>query len=334
VAPAGRDACPLSLLHAADRAPADGVVVSLDVGATLVKSALLGPDGVPRETERRPTGRCDGPDAIVSNVLEAAAARVSAAQQSGLEVRAVGIACCGIVDEVNGVLVYSANLGWRDVPLREMAAERTGLPVGLSHDVRAGGLAEARLGAGRDEQVFLFVPIGTGVGAAIIIRGEPYAGAHWRAGELGHIVVRPGGEACPCGQRGCLETVAGGHAMERRYRQLVEQHLDAPAPAAADALEISRLAADGDRDATIAWTEVVVAIADSLAVAITLFDPSLVVLGGGLGQSGERLFAPLRAALACRLSFQVTPRLVPAALGDVAGCIGAGLLAWDLVGHR
>ncbi len=128
---------------------------------------------------------------------------------------AAGVAIPGVVDEARGVAVFAANLGFRDVPLRDLVAERLGLPAALGHDMRAAGLAEARLGAGHGAEDVIFVGIGTGIAAAHVRGGHTNSGAHGAAGELGHIVVRPGGPACACGQRGCLETGASASAASR-----------------------------------------------------------------------------------------------------------------------
>ncbi len=295
-------------------------VVALDVGGTGVKAALVGRDGTLSMPRRRPTGRERGPAAVVETILDFAAEMVRAAPDPP---RAVGVASPGIVDEAAGVSVFSSTVGWRDVPLRALLEDRLGLPVVLSHDVRAGGVAEGRIGAGRDAGDFLFVPIGTSIGAAVMIGGHPYAGAHRRGGEVGHLVVRLGGDPCGCGQRGCVDTLASGAAIARRYAALTGR--------TADAAEVARRAAGGEPAAVAVWQDAVDALADGLLVCTTLLDPSTMVLGGGLAQSGEMLLAPLRDALARRITFQVPPRIVGARLGEEAGCIGAGLLAWDLL---
>lgn len=314
------------------RSAGESAVLGLDIGGTAIKSALVDPDGRPLGAVARHPAPAAGhaPEAIVGAVLDRAADLLDAAVADGVAVRALGVAAFGVIDESAGVAVFSASFGWRDVPLRRLLAERTGLPVVLGHDVRAGGVAEARLGAGRGHEVFLFVPVGTGVGAAMMLGGRPFTGGHWRAGELGHVVVRPGGDKCGCGQRGCLSTLAGGPAVVKRYRRLAA--MDGGAPA--DAATVARLATEGDRVAARVWAEAVEALADSLAVGVTLFDPSAVIVGGGLGRSGELLLNPLREQLAARLTFQVMPEVLPAGLGDDAGCLGAGLLAWDLLGDR
>ncbi|MEV5593902.1 ROK family protein [Streptomyces sp. NPDC052496] len=303
-----------------------GVTLGLDIGGTLVKSALIGPDGTVRYESRCPTRPEDGPEAVLRTVLGHAAGTLAAARDAGEDVRAAGIASCGLVDEDAGTVVFSASIQWRDLPLRRLASEHLGLPVVLGHDVRSGGVAEARLGAGRGHRVVLFVPVGTGVGGALLLDGRPFPGSHWRSAEVGHVVTRPDGDPCPCGQRGCLDTLAGGAAVARRYNER-----RGTLTAVTGAEEVAKRAAAGDPAAVQVWDEAADAMAHTLLAAITLFDPAVLVLGGGLSQAGEQLRAPLRRGLEERAAFQALPDLVFAQLGERAGRIGAGLLAWDLV---
>lgn len=300
-------------------------VIALDVGGTGMKAALVGADGDLLHQARRPTGRERGPDAVVEGILGfAAELHAYGAQRFGEPAAAAGVAVPGIVDEKRGIAAYAANLGWRDVPLRHLLAERLGAPVALGHDVRTGGLAEGRIGAGRGADRFFFVPLGTGIAGAIGIDGRVEAGAHGFAGEIGHIVVRPGGTPCPCGQRGCLERFASASAVSQAWAE-------ACGDPDADAADCAKAVASGDARARAVWQEAVDALADGLVTALTLLDPGTLIIGGGLAEAGETLFAPLREAVRRRVTFQKPPSIVPAALGDTAGCLGAGLLAWDLL---
>ncbi|MFD4658650.1 ROK family protein [Kitasatospora sp. NPDC058444] len=296
--------------------------IALDVGGTYIKGAAVARDGGLRHTARWFTRAERGPEAVLETVLDCAAELAGRFRPA-----AAGIAVPGIVDEAAGTAVLAANLGWRDLPVRHWLSEHLGIPVAFGHDVRAGGVAEARAGAGRGSRNFLFVPIGTGIAAALMVDGRPLTGSHTRAGELGHLVVRPGGEPCACGARGCVETLASAAAVARRYTA-------ATGEPGVTAKQVGERAATGDRAAATVWQEAVDALADGLASAVTLLDPERIVIGGGLARAGEPYFGPLRAALAARLTFQTMPELVPAELGHEAGCFGAGLLAQDLLDER
>ncbi|WP_406861713.1 ROK family protein [Streptomyces sp. HUAS MG47] len=301
-------------------------VIALDVGGTGMKAALVGADGTLLYEARRATGRKRGAEAVVESILGfAAELRDYGLQRYGTAASAAGVAVPGIVDADRGIAVYAANLGWRDVPLRALLSERLGgLPVALGHDVRTGGLAEGRIGAGNGADRFLFVPLGTGIAGAIGIGDRIEAGAHGYAGEIGHIVVRPGGEPCGCGQRGCLERYASASAVSAAWAT-------ASGDPDADAADCAKAVESGDPAAVRVWQTAVDALADGLVTALTLLDPRTLIIGGGLAEAGETLFAPLRTAVEERVTFQKLPAVVPAALGDTAGCLGAGLLAWDLL---
>ncbi|MEU1665099.1 ROK family protein [Streptomyces sparsogenes] len=301
-------------------------VIALDVGGTGMKAALVGADGALLHEERRPTGRERGPEAVVATILDfAAELRAIGEQRYGQPAAAAGVGVPGVLDEERGIAVFAANLGWRDVPLRALLAERlAGTPVALAHDVRMGGLAEGRIGAGEGARRFLFVSLGTGIAGAIGIDGRVDPGAHGSSGEIGHIVVRPGGPACGCGQYGCLETLASASAVGRAWAL-------ASGDPEADAAHCAKAVESGDPRAAVVWQEAVGALADGLVTGLTLLDPGVMIIGGGLAEAGETLFAPLRTAVQERITFQRPPSIVPAALGDTAGCLGAGLLAWDLL---
>jgi len=298
------------------------VVVALDVGGTGMKCALVRPDGTVQHAERHPTLAARGPEAVTANILDVAAGLADRAVADGLTPVAAGVAVPGVVDEETGTAVWSSNVGFRDVPLRALVSDRLGVPAALGHDVRVGGMAEARLGAGRDQRHVLFIAIGTGIAAAHVVDGKAFAGAHGAAGEVGHVIVRPGGPPCGCGARGCLESVASAAAVGRRYGELS----GVPGVTASDV--VARAAA-GEELARTVWTEAVEAFADGLLTAQALYDAGIVVLGGGLAESGEALLAPLRVALDARTTFHRMPQIVRAALGDTAGCLGAALLALD-----
>ncbi|MGF1344583.1 ROK family protein [Streptomyces flavovirens] len=295
-------------------------VIALDVGGTAMKGALLDRELKPLRTVRRATPRRSGPDAVIAETAAVLRDLHRSAATRELTVHGAGVVVPGVVDEENRTAVYSANLGWRDLPLAALIEDASGLPVSLGHDVRAGGAAECRLGAARGARDVWFVPVGTGISAAVFCDGRPVR-AHGYAGELGHVVVEPDGEPCSCGARGCLETVASAAAIAATYSARSGRHVDGAAKVAA-------LLARDDPDARAVWDRAVDALATAFATVTALLAPEVVVLGGGLAEAGALLLDPLRASLARRLTFQRRPELVPAALGDMAGCLGAGLAAW------
>ncbi|GLX00839.1 ROK family protein [Microtetraspora sp. NBRC 16547] len=297
-------------------------VVALDVGGTSMKGGLVTRSGEVTPFEGRPTERERGAWAVVAAIRayvgELAGHGLS---RFGVEPSGVGLAVPGIV--TSSMALYSANIGWRDVPAEDFVPG--GVPARLGHDVRTGGLAESVFGAGRDTADFLFLPIGTGIAGAVVVRGEPYGGAHGWGGEIGHTPVWPSGETCACGQIGCLETYASASAVARRFERRSGR--------TATAKEVVALAVSGDAAAREVFDEAIEALAISLASYTLLLDPSLIVIGGGLGEAGPVLFEPLRERLAARLAFCEPPELRPAALGVHAGMLGAALLGWQAAGE-
>jgi glucokinase len=295
------------------------VAVAIDVGGTGIKCGLVDPAGTVRYDERRPTGRERGPAAVVQTIAATARDLVQTANEHGLDPVACGVVVPGVVDEVSGIAEWSANLGLRDVALRALIAEELNLPTAVGHDVRAAALAESRIGAGRDARRMFFVAIGTGIAGGYVVDGRVDPGAHGASGEIGHVVVRTGSDArpCGCGSRGCLEAHASAAAIAR-------------AGQAEDAAEVARRVANGDERATAVWHEAVDALADGLLTGIAVLDPEVIVLGGGLAEAGPLLLHPLGESLDRRRTFHRLPRLTRAELGDTAGCLGAALLALDL----
>lgn len=307
----------------------EDVAVAVDVGGTGLKCALVDTAGVVRFALRRDTGRERGPDAVVDTIVATAAELADRARGDGLTPIAAGVVVPGVVDEVAGVATWSANLGLRDVPIRDLVGRRLGLPTALGHDVRAGALAEARLGAGRTTRRMLFVAIGTGIAGGYVLDGRIDPGAHGAGGEIGHIVVRTGAGAAPCGCGGvgCLEAHASAAAIARAYAGTAPGD-DTDVSAAQVAERVGR----GEPRAVEVWQAAIGALADGLLTGIALFDPRVIVLGGGLAEAGQILLDPLGEALERRRTFHRLPELALAELGDEAGCQGAALLALDLVG--
>lgn len=299
-----------------------GYVVALDVGGSAMKAGLVDEAGRLTAEEERTTEIERGPEAVVERVRDFAGELVESASAAGCDVRGVALAVPGFVDEGAGLGLLSVNLGWRNVPFAALLTERTGRPVTLSHDVRAAGLAEQVLGAGRGATDLLFVALGTGIAAALIVSDEAVAGAHRTGGELGHTVVDPAGPVCGCGRRGHLEAVASASGIERRYRALTGSD-ETVGP---DRV-VERLGKDPVADRV--WDEAIETLGLSLANYVMLLDPERIVIGGGVANAADALFTPLRRRVAAHLlDGQTMPDILPGDLGVNAGCLGAGLRAW------
>ncbi|WP_127508947.1 ROK family protein [Actinoplanes solisilvae] len=288
-------------------------VLAVDVGGTTIKGAVASQDGQILHTLTTPSEADANPVQAVRSLcvrLRDDAVRLGAAPA------AIGVVTPGLVDEDEGVVKYAANLHFRDVPLRKLIGDDLGLPVAVGHDVRAAGVAEA-VASGLDD--FLLLPLGTGIAAAVVVRGIPLPGATRAAGEVGHMPVYPGGEPCSCGQQGCLEVYASAGGLARRYARLGgASGLDSRAIAAA---------LPDDPVARTVWDDATRALGTALATLTLTLDPARIVLGGGLADAGDLFFDPVRAALSAALAWRPAPLLARSVFGARAALVGAAILA-------
>jgi len=298
-----------------------------------MKCGLVAADGAVLHRETRPTPRADvrdGGRAVLDALLETVVELSQKATAEGHRVRAIGVVVPGVIDAEHGT-VGAENLEWVGTPvLAELkaAVRSTGgddVPIVLAHDVRAGGYAELRQGALAGTTNSMFLPLGTGIAAAMVIDGSLVSGDGY-AGELGHTRFIHGdtAELCACGQWGCLETVASAAALARRYGARTGRTMDG-------AREVLELVAAGDPDAAQVWDDALAVLVDALVLYTTLVAPTRIAIGGGLVGAGETLLQPLRDGIHARLTFQREPEIVAAVLGEDAGCLGAALMAWDRV---
>lgn len=296
-----------------------------------MKCGLVAADGAVLHRETRPTPRADvrdGGRAVLDALLETVVELSQKANAEGHRVRAIGVVVPGVIDAEHGT-VGAENLEWVGTPvLAELkaAVRSTGgddVPIVLAHDVRAGGYAELRQGALAGTTNSMFLPLGTGIAAAMIVDGSLVSGDGY-AGELGHskFIHGDAAELCACGQRGCLETVASAAALARRYAARTGRAVDG-------AREVMELLAAGDPDAAQVWQDALAALVDALVLYTTLVAPTRIAIGGGLVGAGETLLQPLREGVHARLTFQREPEIVAAVLGEEAGMLGAALMAWD-----
>jgi glucokinase len=288
-------------------------VLALDIGGTKIAGGLVAPDGTLLRHTTRPTGL--DPFAAVRSVVEA------------LDVGAVagvGIACAGPVDAVAGTVAPINIPAWRDYPLVARVRELVGAPVVLAGDGLCMALGEQWVGAGQGSSAMLGMVVSTGVGGGLVLDGRPFGGRSGNAGHVGHVVVEPDGEPCTCGGRGCVETFASGPHLVRWAR--------AHGWAGADAGALAASARAGDPVAAEAFRRCGQAVGLAIVATAAVCDLDLAVVGGGVSQVGELLFAPVRATLAthARLSYLRELRVEPAELGTSAGLYGAAALAYSL----
>ncbi|MEW5721317.1 MAG: ROK family protein, partial [Chloroflexota bacterium] len=259
--------------------------------------------------------------------------------------RAIGVSFGGPVNAARGRVILSHHVpGWEDTPLRDQLQQEFGAPVSVDNDANVAALGEYRFGAGltallhpersaaeSKEPSLLYVTVSTGIGGGFVIGGKIYNGADAMAGEIGHTICDPRGPVCVCGRRGCVEAMACGPAIARKYRELREIAGNQGNELTAE--QVGRAANAGDELARAVIDDAARALGFGIGTAITLLNPARVVIGGGVSKSGERWWQVVRASTRANTLPQMRVEIAPAALGDDAPLWGAIALAEDLL-HR
>lgn len=305
----------------------NALVAAVDIGGTKIAGALVDRAGDLLARVQGATPR----DASAETVLHAVTDVVTALTRHALwpQVTAVGMGSAGPVDARAGTVSPVNIPGWRGFPLVAAIREITGaLPVTLVGDGAAVAAGEHRHGAARGQDNALCMVVSTGVGGGLVLDGRLRPGPTGNAGHIGHISVDLNGDLCPCGGRGCVERLASGTAIAR-YAQAAGWRPAEPGDDAT-AAGVGRAAREGHPVALAAFERAARALAAGIAATATLVELDIVVVGGGVSQAGEVLFAPLRRALReyATLPFVEGLGVVPAALGTDAGLVGAAAASW------
>ena len=277
-------------------------------------------------------------DRTADEVLDTLEAELRGAVAARPGVRAVGLGIPCTIDRERGLAISAVNLPIADVPIRDLMSERLGLPVEVDNDGNVAALAEHRWGAARGARNAVLLTIGTGIGGGLIIDGEIYRGSSGAGAELGHMVVEADGPRCQgnCPNRGCIEAVASGTALGREAREAAERHPDSAlgrvlaARERVDGRAATTAALAGDETAR----EIVAMIGRRIGVALSslanVFEPDVIVVGGGVMAAGELLLEPAREELRVRaLPPMNQTDVVAAELGAEAGMIGAATMALE-----
>lgn len=303
-------------------------VIGVDLGGTKTALGLVSPDNRVVAHRRFPTSEQEGPQSIVERIA-AQVADLEGTLPAGEKVAALGICCPGPVDHKTGALLTLVNLpGLSNTPLRQLLADRLGIPVRLDHDAKVAALGEFYYGAGRGRDHMVYVVIGTGVGAAIIINGQLHYGESDTAGEVGHITVDRRGDLCACGSRGCMETYTSGPWLARRYQEALRL-AGRNADHVASGEEIARLAGQGDPVARPVMDTAGEALGIAVASMAMIMNVELYVIGGSVAKAGDVLLEPARQTVP-RYSFRAVGarvKIVASELGDDGPLLGGAWMA-------
>ena len=307
--------------------------IGVDVGGTKIAAGLVDENGRVLATERTESP-AKHPHEIVRTI-----GGLVEQLRGDTEVEAVGVSAAGFVDKARANVLFAPNLAWRDEPLKELLEKETGLPVVVENDANAAAWGEFVFGAGTDIDDLLMITIGTGVGGGVVLDGDLMRGGFGIAAEVGHVRIVPDGVPCGCGNRGCLESYASGRALVRRSR---EEAADDPASAAAVLEEaggsveaitgplVTEAAQRGDPFAVARFTELGDWLGQGIATLTAVLDPTVVVVGGGVGEAGELLLEPARRSFEANVTghgHRPLLQIRQAQLGNAGGMVGAADLA-------
>jgi glucokinase len=307
--------------------------IGVDLGGTKMLVGVV-------DSERRVHYESTRPSTGLSEdeLVEALGSELAKAREARPGVAAAGLGLPCTIDRERGVAITAVNLPITDLPIRELMRERLALPVFIDNDANVAAIAEHRYGAARGATNAVLLTIGTGIGGGLILGGRPYRGSTGAGAELGHVVIDYDGPKCQgaCPNHGCAEVMASGTALAREGRVAAEGAPEsALGKALAEGAQFSgRLVIDAAQAGDEAAAAVVTAVGRHLGVLLSslanIFDPDVIVAGGGAMQAGEMLLGPARAELAARaLPPMNKARVVAAELGPEAGMVGAATMALD-----
>jgi glucokinase len=319
------------------RSPHD-VALGLDIGGTKLAAGVVDASGRVHSFVLEPSHGEEGPDAVLTRLFQLGTRAVAESGVAWTDVGRIGIGCGGPLDAARGVVLSAPHLpGWVDVPVTTLAEEAYGRPAVLENDATAAAAAEHRHGAGAGTRNMIYLTISTGVGGGIVIDGRLYRGSMGNGGELGHVTIDCNGRRCHgCGRLGCLEAYVSGTSIAERAREaLTGWTRDSVLRTIAEptATDVATAARAGDALAQEVWDGTTAALACGLTSFVNLFEPELVVLGGGVTRSGEQLLGPVREAVRTTAMSPAgrAADIVLSALGEQVGVVGAAAIAFEQV---
>jgi len=310
-------------------------VIGVDVGGTKIAAARLGPGFGVEQAVRMPTPPGG------STVVEAIAGAVEQVSDGATDpVTAVGVGLPATIDAATGIVGASNHTGMDGLDARGLLQQRLGLPVVVDNDANVAALAEHRLGAARGHADVVLLTLGTGIGGGLIVGGQVFRGGRGQGAELGHVVVKGDGPPCQgnCPNHGCIETMCSGTSLGRDLRDYAQANPGTAlgrleAEGRLDSRTGLELARAGDQDAIRVFTTAGEWLGVAVASLTNVFDPDVVVIGGGLSAAGDLILGPARREYQ-RRALPPTRRapLVVAQMGNDAGMVGAGILAAEAPG--
>jgi glucokinase-like ROK family protein len=315
--------------------PAAYYVIGVDMGTTDVSTGITDLEGRIHNKVTLAFGELKSPGDVLGVIRQSIRTVIRDSGLDGDRFLGIGMGIHGLVDPERGISLFAPAFQWEDIPVAEPFSEEFGMPVSIDNDVRAMALGEKWFGKAAEVGNFVFLNIGTGIGSGIYVNGELIQGAHFGAGEIGHVQVQESGERCFCGKQGCLSTLAAGPAIERKAREAAARgespYLLELANGDGQLITgemIHRAAQQGDPYSIRLLDETGRHIGGALSMIINLLNPEMVLIGGGVSNGGDYLFDGLKEEVIRRSMAHNVERIYigPAGLGDDCGIIGAATL--------
>ena len=314
-------------------------VLAIDVGGTKIRIAIISGKGKIIAKEQRLTLADEGLEAVTGRIISGIDRLLRLKNLAPSQLHSIGIAAAGAIDSEKGLVTSSPNLpGWCDVPLRDIVKSKYGVDTFLINDASAAALGEHEFGAGRGVNNLIYLTVGTGIGGGIIIDGKLYLGPSGSAGEIGHMTIDVNGQRCSCGNTGCLETLASGTAMAKEAIKRIKQGEKSSLTEivggkieniTAETVEVA--ARGGDSLASEVISEAATYLGVGMVNLVNIFNPEMIIVGGGVAKMGDLLLNPVRQVVQER-AFQLPAqavRIVQAQLGDDSGLLGAAAFAFQ-----
>lgn len=309
--------------------------LGIDIGGTNIKAGVVDENCSIIAVSKIKTNSAQGSGEVLKKIAEAGKAAAEEAKIPLSEIRWAGMGCPGTCNPETGLVEYSNNLKWENVPLQKTVAEALNIPAYIENDANAAALGEYYAGAARGADSAIIITLGTGLGAGIIINGKLFSGSNYAGAEIGHTVLNPFGDLCTCGRRGCFETFCSATALVKYTKRAIEEHPDSGlAEAAEKEGRISgrtafNAAKAGDKYGQEVVDSFIGYLACGLINTINIFQPDILCIGGGVSNEGDNLLNPLKERIKQEVyskNSSHNTEIVLCSLGNKAGIIGAALL--------
>lgn len=308
--------------------------IGVDLGGTNIAAGLVSENGEILYKKSIPTGKERENEYIIKDMALLCKDIIEKSEKNIKDIKSIGIGAPGQPDVSNGIILYSCNLGFRNVNIKKEMNKYIDLPIFIDNDANCAALGESVSGAAAKFSNSVTVTIGTGIGGGIIINNKIFGGTYFGGAEIGHMVIKTGGRKCQCGRSGCWETYSSATALINDSKQAAEKNNESAIYKLVNG-DLNKITAktpfdalsQGDETAKKVIDEYIINFAEGLTNIINIFQPGAVVIGGGVSAQGETLLAPIRKIVS-KIVYggELKTLIVQASLGNDAGIVGAAML--------